>query len=406
MESPIISHSRMDRTNPLLTVPAVPGRGRYPVLLDDRYHPVPSADNWVQLGQLVILLLMATIGTLCNIYTISCCIVGDRLRKKGNVFIVNLALLMTLNTLFVLPSLGFHIMSGVAVSSTVCGVHEAVSALSGCVSLFTLLVIAIESHVRTFRRQLSCTLAVCWPYAALIICWLTGATLYIILPFASLPNSSCLSVIVSENPALRSITGSIHNSIPLTVIGGITIATCIIYTQIWLRLRRPNCCSCACHGSGDKGGGRRRPLPVMQWDREITRANAAVWLSFVLCWSPAAIVYLTAPHLRIEPALLKSLRWPPLAHASLFNLFYIIFSEDFRESYVNLMRYCCFKVSVDFSKRLRSDIPRPTLSETRKKPTGRGQNRSNFRIQTSVTCARPSSARASSRSGHDGPTAL
>ena len=47
-------------------------------------HPGSGRADMMKLGQLLGVCAVATVGTLSHIYTISACVVGDRLRKKGN----------------------------------------------------------------------------------------------------------------------------------------------------------------------------------------------------------------------------------------------------------------------------------------------------------------------------------
>ncbi|XP_037068568.1 uncharacterized protein LOC119089865 [Pollicipes pollicipes] len=116
-------------------------------------YSTSSLENLTKLGHLVGLCGVATVGSMGNIYTISSCIVGDRLRKKGNIFIVNLSLAMLLVTLLVLPSIAIHMLAGADVSEQARRLHELVTQLCGCVSLFTLWAVALENYIRVCHRR-------------------------------------------------------------------------------------------------------------------------------------------------------------------------------------------------------------------------------------------------------------
>ena len=105
----------------------------------------------------------------------------------------------------------------------------------------------------------------------------------------------------------------------------------------------------------------------MPWHEELVRAHTAVWLSFCGSWLPPAGLRTLGPLLELRTQH-EWVDWLPLAHATVFPVLYAFFSEDFRESYANLARYCCCKMSVYFGRRPRTDLPRPLLSETRKSP--------------------------------------
>ncbi|KAF0294872.1 Melatonin receptor type 1A-A [Amphibalanus amphitrite] len=316
----------------------VPGYGRYGV------HPGSGRESLQKLGQLVGLSAVATVGTLGHVYTVSACVVGDRLRKKdclaGNFFLVNLSLAMLLVTLLVLPSLSIHMLASADVSAKARRLHEHLVELCGCVSLFALCTVAVESYVRVCHRRLHGRLVGrrCVAAGLLLVWALGGATFGVVLLARAGPHAQTHSLLLA------------------IIIGTATAIAGFLYLLTWRRARHLR--RCTCHGR------RTRPMP---WHVELARANWAVWLSFCAGWLPAAAQRTLGP-LLAPLGRPEWVEWLPLAHATLFPALYAVFSEDFRESYSNLARYCCCRMSVHFGRRPRTDLPRPLLSETRKSP--------------------------------------
>ena len=63
--------------------PSQPGYAGYAGYAGFGGHPGAGRESMLKLGQLVGLSAVAAVGTLSHIYTVSACVVGDRLRKKG-----------------------------------------------------------------------------------------------------------------------------------------------------------------------------------------------------------------------------------------------------------------------------------------------------------------------------------
>ncbi|KAF0296900.1 Melatonin receptor type 1A [Amphibalanus amphitrite] len=295
------------------------------------YVPAAGPSSVTGLGRLVALILLATLGTLGNLYTVAACVVGDRLRKKGNAFLVSVSVTMLLVTLGVLPSLAIHVLADANVSPQARRLHEHLVELCGCVSLFALCTVAVESYVRVCHRRLHGRLVGRRCVAAgLLLVWALGGATFGVLLLAREERYA------EEAGPLVVGTG-----------GTVTLLTGALYLLTWRRARHLR--RCTCHGR------HTRPMP---WHVQLVRANAAVWLTFCVCWLPAAALRLLPPE---EAAHHQWLLRLPLAHATTFNLLYSVFSEDFRESYGNLARYCWCRVSVDYGRRPASDLPRPLL---------------------------------------------
>ena len=219
-------------------------------------------------------------------------------------------------------------------------IHENLVELSGCVSLFTLSAVAVESYVRVcHRREHGRLVSRRCVAAGLLLVWtLGGAT------FTS-------ALLARAGPHART-----HALLLAGILAAATLSTALLYGLTWRRARHMR--RCTCHGR------RSRPMP---WHVQLVRAHTAVWLSFCLCWLPAAALRTVGPLLLIEQQH-DWVEWLPLVHATAFPVLYACFSEDFRESYSNLARYCCCRMSVHFGRRPRTDLPRPLLTETRKSP--------------------------------------
>ena len=212
--------------------------------------------------------------------------------------------------------------------------------LCGCVSLFALCTVAVDSYVRICHRRVHGRLVSARCVAAgLLLVWALGGATF------------TAALLAHSGPHARA-----HSLLLAAIIGAATGITGLLYLLTWRRARHLR--RCTCHGR------RTRPMP---WHVQLARANGAVWLSFCCGWLPAAAQRTLSP-LLAPLGQVEWLQWLPLAHATTFPLLYAFFSEDFRESFSNLARYCCCRMSVHFGRRPRTDLPRPLLSETRKSP--------------------------------------
>lgn len=264
---------------------------------------------------------------------------------------------------------------------------------SGCVSLFTLCAVSLENYLRLCHRHAHRHLvSTCSVGTGVAVVWALGGGVF------------TTSVLVDTGPgACPPPTSSVsysrpHGYILWGIVSSVLVATALTYLVCWrqsVHLRR---CTC-------QARGRRRPFP---WDVELVQANAAVWFTFTLAWLPSAAVKYLGAWLAPSGGQMRhpSFTWLPLGHATLFNALYVVLNEDFRESYANLARYCCCKMSVHFGKRPRTDLPRPLISETR----GQSARKSSMRVHVipgydmrTVTCredtGRMSRASSASRTG-------
>lgn len=100
------------------------------------------------------------------------------------------------------------------------------------------------------------------------------------------------------------------------------------------------------------------PFLVMPYDGALLRSNVAVYLVFIVCWTPLIAASAIGISRELPLRLYNQLEWLAMAKSCLNPFVYAVCNKHFREAFVSLFTYCCCKTSVSFSRRVRG----PTLT--------------------------------------------
>ena len=95
------------------------------------------------------------------------------------------------------------------------------------------------------------------------------------------------------------------------------------------------------------------PFLVAPYDGSLLRSHIAVYVLFVICWTPLMATVATGVSRAQSPRLVKHLEWLAMAKSCLNPFVYAVCNKHFRDAFVSLFHYCCCKTSVSFSRRVR-----------------------------------------------------
>ncbi|KAL7307266.1 hypothetical protein TKK_0000463 [Trichogramma kaykai] len=302
--------------------------------------PVTLSSDWSRVVRLLILLSLAVIGSVGNVFMISAVMVEDHLKKRGNAFLVNVALADLLISGMVIPASAILILAGNEESPKgVCRFEWTLEALCFLVTVLTLAAIAVENYLR-----------LCWPVERYNIVAttgrVTGAVIFIwILATVSVGLQSYFDL----GPNLCNIDWrkpytQTTNTTGIVSATAIVAAPMLFTVCIYLRLL-----------VGVRGAqrGSYKPPVAFNWDYELTKANLWSFFFFGVFWLPFAVTFCISVVRPVSPRLVIYLAWFALSKSCFNNLLYCIADRHFRSAYVKLFHYCCCKTTVSFSRRQR-----------------------------------------------------
>ncbi|XP_069697813.1 alpha-1B adrenergic receptor-like [Periplaneta americana] len=321
--------------------------------LEESVSPVTLSADWSRVARLLLIASLAVIGSVGNIFMISSVMIEDHLKKRGNAFIVNVALADLLITGLVFPASTVVLLAGLKDAPGVCSFHWFLAILCCLVTTLTLAATAVENYARL------CLSADC--YAALTSARITAAVLGIwllsglavTLQFVhNVGTSYCRRQRPPDHdvPPYYALAGALCALLP-------TSLTCACYVCIVLRVR------------GAKARPSFKPPMSFGWDYALMQTNMYSFVLFVVFWLPFGVALgVRSVYARLVPShLLYNLEWLALSKSCLNNFLYCITNRHFRNAYVNLFHYCCCKTTVSFSRRTRGC---PEASGPGTRPTG------------------------------------
>ncbi|KAH0535644.1 melatonin receptor type 1A-like [Cotesia glomerata] len=297
--------------------------------------PVTLSSDWSRVARLLLLASLAVVGSVGNVFMISAIMVEDHLKKRGNAFLVNVALADLLVTGLVIPSSAIVILAGHEDSLSICRFEWTLEALCFLVTILTLATIAGENYAR-----------LCLPaekYEALTPSRVT-ATIFVIWVIAGIAVGLQSSLDFGPDFCGRKF---IPVAIP-QVIGAFflvllpALLTPILYLRLVLRVRR------AVRGSF-------KPPASFSWDYELMKTNIYSFTLFAIFWLPFGAAILASAQRRVGARIFYNLAWFALSKSCINSLVYCVFDRHFRNAYVKLFHYCCCKTTVSFSRRPRGD---------------------------------------------------
>ncbi|XP_074032343.1 alpha-1B adrenergic receptor-like [Leptinotarsa decemlineata] len=141
--------------------------------------PVTLSDHWSRLARLILLASLATLGSVGNVFMISAVMIEDYLRKRGNTFLVNVALADFLVSGLVVPASAVVILAGLRDNNlVVCRFQWFLATLCFLVTVLSLAAIAVENYFRLCfsqncydkltRRKITIILLVLWSVCSCI----------------------------------------------------------------------------------------------------------------------------------------------------------------------------------------------------------------------------------------------
>ncbi|XP_021942610.1 alpha-1A adrenergic receptor-like isoform X2 [Zootermopsis nevadensis] len=317
--------------------------------LQEQVSPVTLSADWSRVARLLLIASLAVIGSVGNIFMISSVMIEDHLKKRGNAFIVNVALADLLITGLVFPASTVVLLAGLKDTPGVCNFQWFLAILCCLVTLMTLAATAAENYARLCLSQ-DC-------YAMLTSTRITVAVLSIWL-LSGL--TVTLQFVYNVGPGYcirRRLTGDV---LPYYVIVGAFFVflpaslTFACYLRITLRIRVA------------KSRPSFKPPMSFSWDYALMKTNLYSFMLFVVFWLPFGITLSVGSVHTIPSRLFYNLAWFALSKSCINNFLYCLTNRHFRNAYVNLFHYCCCKTTVSFSRRPRgaSEVSGPATRPT------------------------------------------
>nr|XP_034175850.1 RYamide receptor-like [Osmia lignaria]XP_034175851.1 RYamide receptor-like [Osmia lignaria]XP_034175852.1 RYamide receptor-like [Osmia lignaria]XP_034175853.1 RYamide receptor-like [Osmia lignaria] len=297
--------------------------------------PVTLSSAWSRVARLLLLASMAVAGSVGNVFMISAVVVEDQLKKRGNAFLVNVALADLLVTGMVIPVSVIVILAGHEESLSTCRFECTLEALCFLVTVLTLATIAAENYTR-----------LCLPaerYASLTPSRVTGTIIGVwLISIMMVVLQSSLDV--GPDFCRRRFSGiALEQIIGATLLVGLpALMTTFFYVKLVIRVRHAT-------------RGSYKPPVAFSWDYELCKANIYSCLMFVIFWLPFGIAVCVNSFRPISARILYNLAWFALSKSCFNNLLYCVADRHFRNAYVKLFHYCCCKTTVSFSRRPRGD---------------------------------------------------
>ncbi|XP_018407660.1 PREDICTED: neuropeptide Y receptor-like [Cyphomyrmex costatus] len=323
--------------------------------------PVTLSSAWSRVARLLLLASLAVGGSVGNVFMISAVVVEDQLNKRGNAFLVNVALADLLVTGLVIPVSVIVILAGYAESLGACRFEWTLEALCFLVTVLTLATIAAENYARLCLPAESryASLTASRVTATIIIVWLIAVTVVALQSSLDIGPDFCrrrLSGIAMEQAVGASI-----------LVGLPALTTIFLYVKLVIRVRRAT-------------RGSYKPPAAFSWDYELTKTNMCSCVMFVVFWLPFGLAVCVNTFIPVSTRVLYNLAWFALSKSCFNNLLYCVADRHFRSAYVKLFHYCCCKTTVSFSRRPRG---------------GEGRNSSDVRLRVHIihSYASPSSCR-------------
>ncbi|KAI4491944.1 hypothetical protein M0804_003336 [Polistes exclamans] len=322
--------------------------------------PVTLSPAWSRVARLLLLASLAVGGSVGNVFMISAIVVEEQLKKRGNAFLVNVALADLLVTGFVIPASVIVILAGHEESLTICRVEWTVQSICFLVTVLTLTTIAAENYAR-----------LCLPPERYNILTTSRVTGILIGIWVIAVIAVSLQSYIEDGPdfCLRKFDGiTMKQLIGVTILVGLpAVTTTLLYAILILCVRRAT-------------RGSYKPPITFSWDYELTKANIYSCLMFIIFWLPFGTAVCMNSFRPISAHVLYGLAWLAFSKPCFNNLLYCVANRHFRSAYVKLFHYCCCKTTVNFSRRTRAD-------------TGRNSSDVRLRVHIIHSYASPASCR-------------
>ncbi|XP_017780856.1 PREDICTED: melatonin receptor type 1B-A-like [Nicrophorus vespilloides] len=304
--------------------------------------PVTLSSDWSRVARLLLLSSMSAIGSIGNVFMISAVMIEDYLRKRGNAFVVNVALADLLVSGLLVPASAVMILADLPETLTVCKFHWFLAALCFLVTVLSIAAIAVENYIR-----LCCTPRV---YEVLTPCRITTIllTIWTVCAITSgLQFTSDLSFDYCRRKwkglfPYQASVAVIFVLVPLTL-------TLFCYAKAKYKIRMV------------KSRPSFKPPVTFGWDYNLMLTNIYSFVLFIVFWLPFGVVLALDTTVRtVSDNVFYHIAWFAISKSCVNNILYCVTNRHFRGAYVNLFHYCCCKTTVSFSRRQRPDGTRPS----------------------------------------------
>ncbi|KAF6200805.1 hypothetical protein GE061_005251 [Apolygus lucorum] len=307
----------------------------------DDVSPVTLSNDWSRVARLLTVAGLAVVGSLGNVYMISAVMIEDHLKKRGNTFVVNVALADLLVTGVVMPSSAVVILAGLEPAIQVCHAQWFLALVSWMVTVLSLAGTAIENYS---RLCLSPQVYAKWTTArittAILSIWV------ICTVFAGLQYVYDLGPDYCRRRSQGIVMYQASVAFLFFILPAFLTTVFYAFTIRQVRLARA-------HPSF-------KPPVAFGWDYSLMLTNMYSYFLFFAFWLPFGIILFVGSINKVSPKLFYNLAWLALSKSCINNFLYCTVDRHFRSAYINLFHYCCCKTSVAFSRRSRGDVARPS----------------------------------------------
>ncbi|KAF5306059.1 hypothetical protein FQA39_LY09037 [Lamprigera yunnana] len=307
----------------------------------ENVSPVTLSGDWSRVARLLTLASLSAVGSIGNVFMISAVMIDDYLRKRGNAFVVNVALADLLVSGLVVPASAVVILAGLQDNLVVCRFQWFLAALCFLVTVLSLTATSAENQARLCSSttiyealtpgRITTVLLVFW-----IVCAIISGLQFV----KDLSFDYC----TRKYPGLipyQTTVAVVFVFVPLTL-----SSFCYIRTHYIVRIAksRPNF----------------KPPVQFGWDYALMQANMYSLLLFIVFWLPFGVVLAVETVRAIPDSIFYNFAWLAISKSCVNSILYCIANRHFRSAYVNLFHYCCCKTTVSFSRRQRPEGVRPS----------------------------------------------
>ncbi|XP_015517065.2 melatonin receptor type 1B-A-like [Neodiprion virginianus] len=327
----------------------------------DDVSPVTLSSDWSRVARLLLLASLAVVGSVGNVFMISAVMVEDHLKKRGNAFLVNVALADLLVTGLVIPASAIVILAGQQESPSICRFEWSLEAVCFLVTVFTLATIAVENYARLcLSEERYEALTPSCVTSLILTAWLIAGTTVALQSSLDLGPDFC-GRRFNGIAFVQAVGASI-------VVGVPALITILAYLCLVVRVRRATRASF-------------KPPVAFAWDYDLTKTNMYSFAMFAVFWLPFGVTLCVSSVRPVSARVFYNLAWFALSKSCFNNLLYCVSDRHFRNAYVKLFHYCCCKTTVSFSRRTRGD------------GTGRSSGDVRLRVHIIHSYASPASCR-------------
>ncbi|BET00428.1 7 transmembrane receptor (rhodopsin family) [Nesidiocoris tenuis] len=311
----------------------------------EEVSPVTLSNDWSRVARLLTVAGLAVVGSLGNVYMISAVMIEDHLKKRGNTFIVNVALADLLVTGVVMPSSAVVILAGLdrhpGGAVQVCHVQWFLALVSWMVTVLSLASAAAENYARLcLSPQVYAKLTTARITTAVLSIWIVCTVLAAMQQAYDLGPDYCTRKKAGILP-YQATVAAVFFIFP-------ALLTVIFYGRAIRQVRLA------------KAHPSFKPPVAFSWDYSLMWTNMYSYFLFFAFWLPFGIILFVGSINKVSAKLFYNLAWLALSKSCVNNFLYCTIDRHFRNAYVNLFHYCCCKTTVTFSRRSRAEAARPS----------------------------------------------